>query len=83
MAADVATAGGLTARLLAGVSYLLFFIGVAALVSFFAPFVGVPALAWHHGVLPVVAAPTETDQFIDVAPLILGVVTAAVGVWLR
>jgi hypothetical protein len=83
MAADVASAGGFRTTVVAGVSYVLFLTGVAALVSFFAPFVGVPALAWHHGVLPVVAAPTETDQFIDVAPLILGVVTAALGVWLR
>ena len=63
---------------------VLFALGLAALVSFFAPFVGVPDLAWHSAVLPTVAAPTErSDQFVDVAPLILGVVAASVAVWLR
>lgn len=76
--------GGLVGTARAGVSYLLLLVGIAALVSFFAPFVGVPELAWHTGVLPTVAAPTErTDQFVNVAPLIVGVVTASVGVWLR
>ena len=65
-------------------SYLLFGVGIAALVSFFAPFVGLPDLAWHAGVLPTVAAPTErTDQFVNVAPLLLGVVSASAAVWIR
>lgn len=75
--------GGLVGTARAGVSYILFALGIAALVSFFAPFVGAADLAWHTGVLPVVAAPTENDQFVNVAPLIVGVVTASVGVWLR
>lgn len=67
----------------AGVSYALFAVGIAALVSFFAPYVGVPALAWHTGVLPTIVAPSEGDAVVDVAPLIAGVVTASVAVWLR
>lgn len=76
--------GGVVGTARAGVSYLLFALGLAALVSFFAPFVGVPEFAWHSAVLPTVAAPTErSDQFVDVAPLILGVVAASVAVWMR
>jgi len=41
----------------AGVSYTLFGVGLASLASFFAPYVGVPALAWHTGLLPTVATP--------------------------
>lgn len=68
----------------AGVSYLLFAVGVGLLVSFFAPFLALDALAWHQGLLPTIAAPTErSEQFVDVAPLIVGVVVSAVGVWLR
>lgn len=67
----------------AGVSYLLFAIGIAALLSFFAPHVGVPAAAWHTAVVPSIAAPTEGDAVVDVAPLILGIVSAGVGVWIR
>jgi len=76
--------GGVAGTLTSGVSYVLFGLGIAALVSFFAPFVGVPDLAWHTGVLPTIAAPTgRGEQFVDVAPLILGVVAASVAVWLR
>jgi len=75
--------GGVAGTLTSGVSYVLFGLGIAALVSFFAPFVGVPDLAWHTGVLPTIAAPTENDQFVNVAPVILGVVAASVAVWLR
>jgi hypothetical protein len=76
--------GGVVGTARAGVSYVLFLVGIAALVSFFAPFVGVPDLAWTSSLLPTVAAPTErTDQFVNVAPLILGVVAASVAVWLR
>ena len=65
-------------------SYALFALGIAALASFFAPFVGVPELAWHSGVLPTIAAPTEQEsRFVDVAPLILGVVVSSLAVWLR
>lgn len=75
--------GGVVGAARAGVSYLLFLVGIAALVSFFAPFVGVPDLAWHTGLLPTIAAPTESDRFINVAPLILGVVVSSVAVWIR
>ena len=84
--ADATAAAGRTvtgtARALG--SYALFALGIAALVSFFAPFVGVPELAWHSGVLPTIAAPTEQEsRFVDVAPLILGVVVSSLAVWLR
>jgi hypothetical protein len=76
--------GGVVGTVRAVVSYGLFLVGIAALGSFFAPFLGVPELAWHAGVLPTIAAPTErTEQYINVAPVILGVVTASVAVWLR
>lgn len=76
--------GGVVGTARAGVSYLLFAVGLAALASFFAPFVGVPELAWHTGLLPTVAAPTErSDQFVNVAPLMLGVIASSVAVWLR
>jgi len=67
----------------AAVAYALFGLGIAALVSFFAPYVGLSDLAWHTTVLPEIAAPTEGDRVVDVAPLIVGVVTASVGVWVR
>jgi hypothetical protein len=75
--------GGVVGTARAAVSYLLFALGLAALVSFFAPFVGVPEFAWHSGLLPTVAAPTRNDQIVNVAPLIVGVVAASVAVWLR
>jgi len=65
------------------ISYALFVVGVAALVSFFAPHVGAAGVAWHEPVLPTIAAPTEQDTVVDVAPLIAGVVLSSVGVWLR
>ena len=65
------------------VSYALFALGIAACWSFFAPFLDAPALAWYAPVLPEILAPTEGDAMIDVAPLIAGVVTASVAVWLR
>ena len=65
------------------VSYALFAAGVLALWAFFAPHIGLPAFEWHAVVLPEIVAPTETDVMIDVSPLIAGVVTASVGVWLR
>jgi len=64
-------------------SYTLFAVGIAALVSFFAPYVGAPALAWHTGLLPAVVAPTEGDTVVNAAPLILGVVLTAVAVRIR
>jgi len=67
----------------AGASYALFALGIAALASFFAPFVGLPGLAWHTSTLPTIAAPTEGDAIVNATPLILGVVTASVAVWLR
>lgn len=67
----------------AGVSYVLFAVGITALASFFAPYVGLGQFAWHTGVLPTIAAPTEGDAVVNVAPLIAGVVTASVAVWLR
>ena len=68
-----------TARAL--VAYVVFGAGVLALWAFFAPHVGAPAF-WPAAA-PVVPAPTESDTIVDVAPLIAGVVAAAVGVWLR
>jgi hypothetical protein len=65
------------------ISYAVFVIGVAALVSFFAPHVGAAGLAWHEGVLPTIAAPTEQDTVVDVGPLLVGVVLSSLGVWLR
>lgn len=67
----------------AAVSYVLFAAGLAALASFFAPYVGLGQFAWHTGVLPTIVAPAEGDRLVDVAPLIVGVVTASVAVWLR
>lgn len=75
--------GGLVGTARAGVSYILFALGIAALVSFFAPYVGVPALAWHTGVLPTIIAPTEGDAVVNVAPLIGGVVVSSLAVWIR
>lgn len=65
------------------VSYALFAVGIAALASFFAPYLGVPQLAWHTSALPVIAAPAEGDRLINVAPLLVGVLASSVGVWLR
>ena len=65
------------------VSYVLFALGIVACWSFFAPFLDAPALAWYAPVLPEILAPTEGDAVIDVAPLIAGIVTASVAVWLR
>lgn len=68
-----------------GVSYVLFAVGVAFLASFFVPYLGFEALAWHTAVLPTVAAPTPNDYrpVVDVGPLLAGTVLASVGVWLR
>jgi len=74
---------GLGGRLTALVSYALFAVGIAALASFFAPYLGVPQVAWHTSVLPVIAAPAEGDRLINVAPLVVGVVASSLGVWLR
>jgi len=62
-------------------AYALFAGGVLALWAFFAPHLGAPAV-WPTAA-PTVAAPTEGDAVVDVAPLIAGVVAAAVGVWIR
>jgi len=67
----------------AAVSYTLFFSGVLALAFFFAPHVGVGGLGWQTLGLPAIAAPTEGDAVINVAPLIAGTVVSSVGVWLR
>jgi len=67
----------------AGISYTLFGVGIAALVSFFAPYLGVGGLAWHQAVLPTVVAPTEGETIVNVAPLIVGVVLTAVAVRVR
>lgn len=68
----------------AGASYALFAAGVALLGSFFAPFVGVPEIAFHSEVLPTIAAPTEQEsRFVDVAPLIVGLVLSSLAVRLR
>jgi len=77
------TAGGASGVVRAIVSYALFALGIVACWSFFAPFLDAPALAWYAPVLPEIVAPTETDAMIDVSPLIAGVVTASVAVWLR
>ncbi|MFC6752898.1 hypothetical protein [Halorubrum tibetense] len=65
------------------VSYALFALGILAFWSFFAPFLDVPALAWHAVILPEIVAPTEGDAIVNVTPLIAGVVTCVAGVWLR
>jgi len=65
------------------VSYGLFAVGLVLLASFFTTHVGVgPTLP--DGLLPTVAAPTEQQgRYVDVAPLVAGVVSASVAVWLR
>lgn len=65
------------------VSYTLFGLGVLALWSFFAPHVGVAAVAWYEPVTAEIAAPTEGDAIINVTPLLVGLVVTSVGVWLR
>ena len=84
---DDATTGssarGASGTIRAIASYALFALGIAACWSFFAPFLDAPALAWYAPVLPEILAPTETDVMIDVSPLIAGVLTASVAVWLR
>jgi hypothetical protein len=74
---------GLGGRLTALVSYALFAVGIAALASFFAPYLGLAKFAWHSAYLPTIAAPTEGDAVVDVAPLLVGTVLAAVATWLR
>jgi xanthine/uracil permease len=83
--ADATAAAGrtVTGTARALVSYALFAAGIAALASFFAPYVGLPGLAWHTSVLPTIAAPAEGDRIVNVAPLIVGVVVSSVAVWLR
>lgn len=66
-----------------GVSYVLFGLAVVAFYSFFAPFLGTPILAWYAVVVPPIPAPTESDVIIDVAPLLSGVATALVAIFLR
>ena len=66
-----------------GVSYVLFGLAVVAFYSFFAPFLGTPTLAWYAAVVPPIAAPTESDVIIDVAPLLSGIATALVAIFLR
>lgn len=70
-------------RVRALVSYALFAVGLVLLASFFTTHLGVgPALP--DGLLPTVAAPTEQQgRYVNVAPLVAGVVSAAVAVWLR
>ena len=82
-ATTVSSARGASSVVRAIVSYALFALGIVACWSFFAPFIGAPTLAWYAPVLPEILAPTEGDAVIDVAPLIAGVVTASVAVWLR
>lgn len=64
-------------------SYALFALGIVAFWSFFAPYLDAPTVAWYAVVLPEIAAPTEGDAVVDVAPLIAGLVTSFVAVWLR
>jgi len=66
----------------AGVSYLLFAVALGALYSFFAPFVGLPGVVVYDA-LPEIAAQTEGQAVVDAGPLVVGVVLAAVAVWLR
>jgi len=73
---------GLGGRLTALVSYALFAVGIAALASFFAPFIGAPTLGVIDA-LPVIAAPTEQDTVINATPLIIGVVASGVAVRIR
>jgi len=65
------------------VSYGLFAAGVLALWAFFAPHIGLPAVEWHAAVLPTIVAPSEGDAVVDAAPLIAGLVTCGLAVWLR
>lgn len=74
---------GVGGKLINAGSYVLFALGIAALASFFAPYVGLAEIAWHSAYLPTIAAPTEGDAVVNVAPLILGVVVSSVAVWLR
>ena len=68
----------------AGVSYGLFALGVLAFWSFFAAWIGLPAWEWHAAILPEMWAPTEHQTGrIDVSPLIAGILTASVAVWIR
>ena len=65
-------------------AYGLFALGVLAFWSFFAVWLDLPAWEWHAAILPEMWAPTEHQTGrIDVAPLIAGLVTTTVGVWLR
>jgi len=81
----VAAVVGRGRRLLrATVSYVLFGAAIVALYSFFAPVVDAPTLRWWAAVVPPVTAPTETEGVVvNVTPVVVGVVTASVAVWLR
>lgn len=72
--------GGLVKSL---ASYALFALGIVAFWSFFAPYLGAPTIAWYAPVLGEIAAPTESDAVVDVAPLVAGIVVSFVAVWLR
>ena len=64
------------------VSYALVVVSLGAFYSFFAPHLGTPSIG-IYAILPEITARTESEAVVDAAPLMLGVVSAAVAVYLR
>ncbi|MFW5978433.1 MAG: hypothetical protein ACOCP2_04275 [Halohasta sp.] len=63
-------------------SYALVVVSLGAFYSFFAPHLGTPTIGIYSA-LPEITARTESEAVVNAAPLILGVVSAAVAVYLR
>ncbi|MFO7833968.1 MAG: hypothetical protein R6V31_07925 [Halohasta sp.] len=64
------------------ISYALVVVSLGAFYSFFAPHLGTPAIGVYD-VLPEITARTESEAVVNAAPLMLGVISAAVAVYLR
>ena len=64
------------------ISYALVVVSLGAFYSFFAPHLGTPVIG-IYAVLPEITARTESKAVVDATPLMLGVVSAAVAVYLR
>lgn len=83
---DETVSAGTTRRsaawLRGGVSIVLAVVAVALFVSFFAPWVGLPELAWHTTYLPSLVVPVEGDRLLDVMPAIAGVLSVTGAMWL-
>ena len=64
------------------ISYALVVVSLGAFYSFFTPHLGTPEIS-IYAVLPEITARTESKAVVDATPLMLGVVSAAVAVYLR